>query len=243
MAVILPRSRTKVRDRFVLKGASMSFLHRRGFVLSAVALTLSGAGAARAETKDVPCTDIFPFLLNYLNLPAAERTHFRLAYRLSVTGARLSDVKLVLKHNGETPLGVAADNTLTPLPPVAALKAKAPVTVTRPDGSKIGLNLLIAAALPPATAYAAPDLKKAVDQAHAGAKKAAGVMSLAVPNLDRIVFVGASSGQAVAADGKAAALPKTRDGHPVFEPAAHSTAARVTLDKTPTLLRIDARSK
>ncbi|MFP1132514.1 hypothetical protein [Asticcacaulis sp. W401b] len=221
----------------------MTVFNRRGFVGSAAALAFMGASAARAETKDVPCTDIFPFLLNYLNLPAAERTHFRLAYKLAVTGAKLSDIRLVLKHNGETPLNVAADNTLTPLPPVAALKAKAPVTVTRPDGSKMGLTLLIAAALPPAAAYAAPDLKKAVDQSRAGAKKAAGVMSLAVPNLDRIVFVGAAGGQAIGADGKGAALPKTKDGHPVFQPAAQAKAARVTLDKAPTLLRIEAKPK
>lgn len=221
----------------------MSAMHRRGFALSLAALAVSSATVARAETKDIPCTDMFPFLLNYLNLPAAERSHFRLGYKLFVSGAKMSEVRLVLKYNGETPLGVAPDGTLSPLPSTAALKSKAPVTFTRPDGSKMGLTLLITSSLPPANTYASADLKKSVEQARAGAKKAAGLMSMAVPNLDRVVFVGASGGQAIAADGAATALPKTKDGQPVFQPSAHPAAVRVTLDKSATLLRIDAKSK
>lgn len=221
----------------------MSVFNRRGFALSLAALAVGSATTAHAETKDMPCSDMFPFLLNYLNLPAADRTHFRLAYRLGVSGAKLSDLRLVLKHNGETPIGLAPDGTLTPLPSAAALKAKAPVTFTRPDGSKMSLTLIIAASLPSATAYAATDLKKAVDQAHSGAKKAAGLISLAVPNLDRITFVGASGAQAIGADGKGVALPKTKDGYPIFQPSAHASAARVTLEKAPVLLRIDAKAK
>lgn len=219
----------------------MSFIDRRSLVLSAAAFAVT-ATVARAETKDMPCTDMFPFLLNYLNLPATDRTHFRLAYRLGVSGAKTSDLRLVLKHNGETPIGLAADGTLTPLPSAAALKAKAPVSLTRPDGSKMSLTLIIAASLPATTSYAAADLKTAVDQAYAGAKKAAGLASLAVPHLDRVVFVGATGGQAIGADGKATALPKIKDGL-VFQPSAHTGAARIALDKAPVLLRIDAKPK
>ncbi|MFT3997328.1 MAG: hypothetical protein QM667_07970 [Asticcacaulis sp.] len=221
----------------------MPSAHRRHLLLGGAAFLLSGAqtAMAQAETENVPCQKVFPFLENYLNLPAAERTHFRLLYRFSVTGAKLSDVRLILKHNGETPITFGADGTPSPLPSQAALKAKAPVALTRPKGSKIGVNMTVASSLPAATSYTVTDLNKTVDQARSGAKKAAGLMGMAVPNFDRVVFSGVKSAQVVMSDGKTQALPVEKSGKPMFVPASFPNAARVTLDAAPTLIGLGTK--
>ncbi|ESQ80576.1 hypothetical protein [Asticcacaulis sp. YBE204] len=224
-------------------------IDRRVLILSSAALALSGSTVwAEDKEKDMPCDKLFMFLRNYLELPAADRTHFKLAYRLSVTGAALSDVKLLLKHNGQTQsLAIAPDGLVTP-PSLAALKAHAPIEFSMPKGTKLSLTFSIAGSLPNATNYAAADLKKSVDQARAGAKKAAGIAAMAVPNFDRIIFSHTGSGQVVLADGKTQALPmmpknKSWPAAPYFAPVMWPTAVRVTLDKAPSQLSIGDKPK
>ncbi len=166
-------------------------------------LFLSQAAGAQTKTKDIPSTSLFPFLQTYLALPSASRDHFHMIYLLRAQGARLSDVHMVLKRPSEqVPLSLAASGEITSLPTLNDLTTKAPIAMSAPDGAKFGITLKVAATLPLTVAYDARDLKTSVDQAHAGARKAAGLMAMMVPDFQLACFDGTTSGTATLANGK-----------------------------------------
>jgi hypothetical protein len=220
---------------------------------AAVGLSLFtvATGAAGAEkAKAIPSPSLFPYLDTYLGLPANARDRFHMSYVVGAQGAKLSDIHLTLNRtSGDIPLAIAADGEILPLPTLADLKAKTPVTVQAPDGSRFGMSLRIAATIEMAKSYDAAPLKASIEQARSGAKKAAGLLAVAVPDFQTACFAGAASGTATLANGKTIALPgqpKAGDvpaGTPCFTPSAMPDARSVTLDRAPRVIYIQPKPK
>ena len=206
------------------------------------------ASPALAETATVPAEQLFPYLANYYSLPPASRNHFELGYYLNVKGDR-NTVSAILKGaSGDVPLQIAADGRLSPLPSAADLAAKRQIALSAPKGTSVGMALKIRPSTPPSANLDAAYLAVAVTQAHDGAKKAAGLLGVMVPNLQTVCFDGAHQGSAVLASGKTAALPVlARPGTPVkapcFTPSDMPGAIRITLDQTPVAMFIGPRPK
>jgi hypothetical protein len=227
----------------------MSHLNRRTLILSSLSLGLTGTSPALAETKDVPVTQVFPLLDKYLSLGANERTHFKIIYKLTLSGASPSDISVILKHKGQlTPITTDKNGLLSPLPSLDILKANSPVSVSIPKGAKIGLNVLLISSLTSDVSYDASALSLSLKQANSGARKAAGLAAALLPELDRLDFLGASSGQVTLSDGQSKPLPlspKRKDGQSAitFEPKAFPKAVKLTLNQTPIWVEINTKPK
>ena len=210
------------------------------------------ATTAFAETRTVPADKLFPFLDSYYKLAPADRSQFHLSYRLHVQGAKPEQVRLTLHEgSGAIPIDTANPTDLSPLPTPAHLKT-ATVTYVRPDGAKFGVELNVTPNAALDRTMDARALAQAVSQAHAGSKKLAGLLALAVPNLDRVVFYGVTSGEVILANGAARPLPTVaaftdKEGHlhaaqVVFAPADWPGATSVRFNAVPALAQIGAKS-
>jgi hypothetical protein len=213
-------------------------------------IMLATGAAAAEKSKAIPSPSLFPFLDTYLGLPANARDHFHLSYVVGPQGAKASDIKLTLNRpSGDVPITITPDSEMLPQPTLADLKAKTPVTIHAPDGSRFGISLRVAATIDMAKSYDAAALKVSIDQAHAGAKKAAGLFAMAVPDLQTACFAGSTSGTATLANGKTVALPGTKTagdvpaGTPCFTPAALADARAIALDRAPRVIYIQAKPK
>lgn len=205
------------------------------------------ASAALAETANVPAEKLFPFLKTYYDLPANQRDQFSMAYFLLFKDVDRTSVSAVLKGtNGDKPLTIAANGRILPLPSAADLKAKRDIALTAPTSGQIGVDIKLMPNLAPAASMDAVPLATAVKQAHDGAKKAAGLFSLAVPDYKAVCFEGARSGTVATKAGKTINLKvQTSDKvtAPCFFPADIPDAARITLDRAPTAMYILPKSK
>lgn len=201
--------------------------------LTTLAATPAFADAAKGGgIKSVEAKRLFPFYDRYLAIPAAERTHFGMAYTLRREGGTLEGVQATLVDGGRrTPIRIAPSGRVLTLPTAAQLRSGR-VEFNLPENARFGMSLAIEPTARLAEEMSAADLKKAVEQAAAGARRAAGVMGFAVPRLDRIVFAGVGSGQAVSADGRAQALP-AQNGGPAFVPASHPQASVLRFPSAP----------
>ncbi len=218
--------------------------------MSASLLTLATGASAAEKSKAIPSPSLFPYLDTYLNLPAGTRDRYHLSYVVVPQGAKLSDFHLVLnRKGGDVPLSVAPDGEIMPLPNLSDLKAKTPITLNAPDGSRFGISLRVAATIDMARTYDAAPLKASIEQARSGAKKAAGLLAVAVPDFQTACFGGATAGTATLANGRTVALPglpKADDapaGTPCFTPAALPEARTITLDRAPTAIYIEPKPK
>ncbi len=223
----------------------------RLILAAAIAASLMATGAAGAEkSKAIPSPSLFPYLDTYLDLPANTRDRYHLSYVVGTQGARTSDVHMTLNRpSGNVPLTIAADGEILPQPTLADLKAKTPVTIQAPDGSRFGISLRVAATIDLAKTYDTAPLKASIEQARAGAKKAAGLLAMAVPDFQTACFAGVMSGTATLANGKTVVLPGIKQagdvpvGTPCFTPAAMPDARTITLDRAPRVIYIQARPK
>jgi hypothetical protein len=205
------------------------------------------ASATVAETKNVPAEKLFPFLKTYYDLPANQRDQFSMAYFFLFDGVDKNSVSLVLKSTtGDKPLAISASGRVLPLPTLTDLNAKRDVALTAPANGKIGVDIRLMPNLAPAASMDAAPLASAVKQAHDGAKKAAGLFSLAVPDYKAVCFEGAHGGTVATKTGKTLNLKQQTSGKttaPCFFPADVPDAARITLDRAPTAMYIVPKSK
>ena len=218
------------------------------FGTALIATAAAGAAWAGTETKTVAADKVFPFITNYYGLAPADRAHFHLVYSLVTQGSKLSDISLSL--NG-TPISIASNGVLSPLPTDAQLKAKATITYSRPAGSKFGISLGIFPNAQPQQTMDTHPLNLAIDEARRGAKSMAGLLALAVPTLDRLMIYGVASGEVKTADGQVHPLPyaaATTDknggkhpAHTTYVPADWPTAQSLTFNAVPALLSIESK--
>lgn len=212
---------------------------RRALIASALALAATPALAA-AEKKTVEVGKAFPYLENYWKIPAAERSRFAVVYYLSrdskpavgLTGA-------IVQGATRTPFSTGAGGRAMRLPTLAQIKAKAKLELEAPASAKFSVSMVIEPTTRPAAELSAADLALSVTQAAKGAKKVAGLMGMAMPTLDRIVFKGVTAGTVVHDDGRTAPLRVVK-GLPVFEPGKLKTAKTLRFARAPSQMMVGA---
>lgn len=231
------------------KAFGLSSVLIAGTMTFAIPLSVPAIAQAQVENKTANADQAFPLLRGFLNLPAGERDQLRLGYVLRVKGASPSDVRITLSHNGQdTPIRIGADGSLSPLPTRAQLNGGAKVTISGPKSAGVSMKLRTYSTQKPAQTLDAKALAKGITQGNTAARKIAGVLAMAAPKLDRVVFVGGGGGVAVMADGNEQALPTYRGGDyasgtPYFVPAQMPNATQIRLNKTPSVILYDTPSK
>jgi len=214
----------------------MAVLSRRLFALAVMAAAVVAAPAQAAE-KLVPLAKVFPYLEQYLRIPPAQRSRFVLAYRVMQGGKPAAGIKFwIVEGATRTPIALAPDGKVTTLPNLHQIQA-AQLAAETPPQTKFGINFGIEPLIIPGADMDAAALAASVDQAQAGAKKAAGVMGFAVPTMERIYFAGVPSGELVWPDGKRTPMP-TAHGMPFFDVATGRKATAVHIAKAPSRMSI-----
>jgi hypothetical protein len=208
-------------------------LARRVLIGSLAALALS-APARADEAKSVDAAKVFTYWQNYLELPAAERSRFRMVYTLVSAGKPLT-----------VPVTLVVDGRRAQLPLREGLVLKMPnldetrrgkIEVAVPPDTKLGVRMAVEPLARPALRMDARDLAISVEQAAKGVKKEAGLMAAMAPNLTKVTITGPTSGEVELADGRRAPLP-LEDGKPVFDPAKFPGARALRFKTVPAHLR------
>ncbi len=208
---------------------------RRALLAGIAALAVARPAAAQ-EAKSVEAVRVFQYLGNYLGLPAAERTRFRLSYILQRDGKPLTVPVFLVLDGKRTQLPLDREGRVLRLPTVDQVR-RGKLEVAVPAEAKLNAKLVVEPIARPAVRMDARDLALAVDQAATGLKKAAGMMAMAVPTLKQVEFVGVPSGEVELADGRRAPLPLDNSGRPTFEPAKWPAARAVRFRRAPQALR------
>ncbi|WP_323761815.1 hypothetical protein [Maricaulis sp.] len=152
-------------------------------------LVSADALAQPVEREAGPLPRFFPHRTTYLELDPDQRSHFRLAYRISSqTGIAVEDIRMWFERDGETILfGIDETGLITRLPDRSDLEAEPTVWINQ-EGGGMSLNLLFEATLPGGPQYSADDLGLALGQANHAIRRAAGVAALFAPNFKTLVF-------------------------------------------------------
>lgn len=202
--------------------------------LGALAVAGSALAAEPAGSKAVEVGKIFPYLSNYLRLPAADRDRWTLVYDFKRDGRPAAGLVGWIDDGGRrAPLSFNAEGRATTLPTLAQLEAKRFASFDVPAGAKMGVSMGIEATLRPASELPAGELAAAVEQAGRGARKAApAAVRMLVPKFDAAYFPGAKGGEVVFADGRTTPLPVEKSVA-VFRPKSHPNARTVRFATPP----------
>jgi hypothetical protein len=215
----------------------MSKLSRRTALVALFAV-LAVAGTAQAAGKAVGLDKAFPYLENYLRIPAAERSRFVVAYYLMRGGKPATGLKAWIVQGAlQTPVPIGADGRVQRLPSLQQLQAKAKLSLDAPADSKFQLSLQIEPLVRPAAEVDAQQLVLAVLQADAGVHKAAGLLGFAAPKLTRVYFKGAVGSEAVWADGRRVKLGVLK-GLPYFDLPTQKGAKLIRFTRPPVQMEI-----
>lgn len=206
----------------------------RRVLLAGLAAAMLASPALAQDTKVVDATKVFTFYENFLQLPAAERTRFRLVYTFTSAGQPVTAPAWLVVDGRRTPMPLR-DGQVLRLPNLDELR-RGKVELGLPADAKVSAKLAVEPTVRPAARMDARELAAAVTQAAAGLKKAAGFMAMAVPSLTRVDFAGVPAGEVELADGRRAPLPM-ENGRPVFEPAKFPGARAVRFRRAPDHLR------
>lgn len=210
--------------------------------LIATALAAAATPAFAAAGKSVEVSKAFPYLENYWKLPAAERSRFVLAYYLSREGKPAAGLRgEIVQGSTRTPFQVGAGGRVTTLPTLAQIRAGAKLEFDVPASTEFRMIMAMEPRARPAAEMDAVELAACVAQASKSARKVAGVMGLAMPPINAVLFKGIASGTAILADGRALVLPKAK-GMPVFEPSRLKTARTLRFPKAPAQLQLGPAS-
>lgn len=209
---------------------------RAGWILLA-ALLAAAATPVLAANKRIEAKKAFQFLGNYQKLPPAERSRFTLAYTFKVGGQPMTAPVWMEVDGKRAPFPLDASGRAQRLPTPGELD-HGTLEFGLDESAKIGLNLGIEPVIAPAADLDAHELADAIAQAATGSKKAAGILALAMPKLDNVVFIGANSGEVEFTDGHRAPLPIIK-GYPTYKPSTQPNAKTIHLAKVPTKLDID----
>ncbi|MAZ90919.1 MAG: hypothetical protein CMF76_03000, partial [Maricaulis sp.] len=103
-----------------------SILAMVGAALLSVAPAAADDTASEVERVAGPLPRFFPHLESYLDIPQAERSHFRMAYVVSsAEGIPPEDIRMWYDHDGETrQFALDAMGRITQIPGLSALDAE-----------------------------------------------------------------------------------------------------------------------
>ena len=208
--------------------------------------------AAAAAIK--PLSQMFPVLDRYLQQPTERRTLFRVRYCAKTANKEPLAVRYALEGRDVT-LATDESGCFAALPELADLRANPAAIASAADGEfKIIVALEPTASLERQMSMA--DLRGAIAQADAAARRAAGPLAWAAPHLDSIHFEfgepdqslaeigmpgvgGPGEGFAIFADGRREPLP-LRDGRIMVAPddSRIAEAERIEFSTPPLAARI-----
>lgn len=193
-----------------------------------------GSAAASAAQQGIRVSEAFPYLDRYLQLPAGERSLFRLSYRITQGGRPFSGQAWYIDGAGNrTPVPVSGDGEVGRLPTLAQLNDRnVRLQSNLPSGSRVNMGMTVQPVLRPAAQLNVSDLTAVIGQVNSALRRAAGLMRFAVPTMARIAFVGSRGGEAVMADGSVRPLPLVR-GEASFEPSQFPNARSVRFAQAP----------
>jgi hypothetical protein len=218
----------------------MPNLSRRVALAAFVALAI--AGQAEAAGKTVELGKAFPYLEDYLRIPAAERSRFVLAYYLMRGGRPAAGLKAwIVQGAQQTPVPIGADGRVQHLPSLQQLQAKAKLATDAPADTKFQLSLQIEPLVRTGPEVDAQQLFLAVAQADAGVRKAAGVLGFAAPKMTRVYFKGGAGAEAVWADGHRVRLGLLK-GLSYFDVPTQKGARVIRFTKPPVQMEIGPAS-
>lgn len=210
----------------------MLIIRRLAAAVAAGLALLALAPMASAAPKVVPADKVFPYLENYLKLPAVERSRFSLAYYFTMDGKPPAGLSITAIDGAtRSPIPLGPDGRVQRLPNLDQLQ-RVNIEVARPETAKVQLSLSIQPATPMGVEVDARELALSIDQARSGVKKAAGVMGFAAPKMERIYFRGVPGGEAILANGGRVALPVVK-GMVMFDPVALPQARTLKFPKPP----------
>lgn len=199
------------------------------------------AQPAPGKKPPIAAAKLFPYLDRYLKLSPSERSLFAPAYFLKRDGVPARDVKIwLLEGTSRGQIPIDSDGRIEQLPTTAQL-GSAKVQLDAPVGAKFTMSLKSSSSLRPSTEMSAAELARSVRQADVGMHKAAGLMAIAVPKLDRVIFTGGAGGQAVMSNGSTAPLPGGAAPYADLTLLAKATSVKFT--RRPTFLEIDESPK
>lgn len=209
-------------------------LDRRTLIAAAAAVFAAPSAVLAAdEAKPVPLKKVFPYFDLYLGIPAADRTRFALVYYLKINGKPAVGQTLwaVSASGARTALTTGADGRFTKLPSLVDLKSGTLDVQKARASDKYGISMEIQPLVRLTETVSAADLIAAMDQCNAAIRKKAGLIGLAIPKMEQVVFPH-GEGTVVLTGGKTAAMSLVRTA-PAFKPAVHPGAVAVKFTKVP----------
>ena len=207
---------------------------RRSVLTGLAALAL--ATPAVAAGKVVDAKKVFPYLDAWLKLAPGERNRFRMSYAFTSGGKPLSVPVWLVDGALRQPVPLRADGRAERLPTLAQLD-RAKVQVDVEPGAKVGVGMSLEPTMAPAVELNARELAAALAQASAGMRKSLGILAMAMPKLEAILFLGVTSGEVEFADGRRAPLPVVK-GVVSYNPALMPGARTLRFPRAPSRMEI-----
>lgn len=215
-------------------------------VAPAVADDTASEVASEVERVAGPLPRFFPHLESYLDIPEAERSHFRMAYVVSsADGIPPEDIRMWYEHDGETrQFALDATGRITRLPGLTALDAEPDVWINQPAGGGFSLSMQFEYSGPGASEFSRDALAISVEQANRAIRSAAGVAALFAPRMESVVFVfeGAAP-EAWAIDRNGERSPLTvQENRAFFRPADRRSRSveRIEFGREPVRILLDS---
>ncbi len=181
---------------------------------------LSLGTSAIAEFNNAPLKRILPYLVDYVEMPSVDKTHFKITHRISSNEPMSEPIRLwVYDGEREVDLLVAEDGVVD-WHPIADLLSDDLVLYTNIARGSGSISLSVDLLLPITTEYAVEDMALAIDQANRSIKANAGVLRFLAPKMKALAIVvpEGTTASIVDADGVQTAFEKNDDGFFVVKP-------------------------
>jgi hypothetical protein len=204
----------------------------RAALIAVVSWLAVSSTALAVEPPGAPIAKAFPYLSDYLTMPAAQRDRFRLVYFIRGKDKKPTPKIELVRSGNITPVRLGPNGRVMDVPDLALLRSDARFVATPKGQAAIGMR--VEPILPRTTSLDAAMARESVTETTAAIKKYAGMLGFAVPAIKGIAFEGAGSGRAVFADGSKIAL-KTVGKAVVYlsNDAKMKEAVRIELDRMP----------
>ena len=209
-------------------------------LLSALPLTAMAADVPAGMTVDTRKISDLPGLQGFVNLAPGEKSQFDIYYAIKIKHASTDGITLMLNDQGrEIPLHMGPDGRIWPMPTREQVNGGATLTVVYPQDASEALKLKVFSTQPAGRDYDPQGLGLGINQANRAMAKVGGILVLALPKLDRVYFIGASSGT-LDAGGQSQPLPKTAQndneapaGTPYYVPSQMPGGTKIHLSNAP----------
>jgi hypothetical protein len=219
---------------------------RRRQLLGFLAIATAAPRVAFADARTISLDKAFPYLAGYLQMPAAERSHFYLAFRAYRDKHPVGDVAaaIVASNGARTPIAFDRQGIVTRLPDLATLKGAGHVEIA---SAPFQMAPELRCAAPPSLRIDVSQLAIALAQVNNAVVKFAGALSLVLPKFTTAFFPDAGPAQAIMSDGRTAPLPvvavPTIGSVSYIEPASLAGARSVIFAKAPSRILLSPRPK